>query len=150
LGENKWSLALSLELPLFNHNQGPIAEAEARRRQTAAEFNVAQAKAIAEIDGAMAAQTAAAAQLAQVRRLCDEMQKQAALVQARLAAGDADQVELQGARIDLAASDATLLDAMAGAALASGRLEDALQVPFQNLSAVVIAPRDAASLPPAP
>ncbi len=150
LGENKWSLALSLELPLFNHNQGPIAEAEARRRQAAAEFTVAQAKAIAEIDGAAATQAAAIEQLAHMRRLRDELQKQIALVQARLDAGDADRVELQSSRIDLAASDATFLDAVAGAALATGQLEDALQVPFHNLSAVVTVPRAAANVSPSP
>ena len=146
LGENKWSLAVALELPLFNRNQGPIAEAEARRRQAAAEFTAAQAKAIAEIDGAAAAQSAAAEQLVHLRRLRTELQKQAALVQARLDAGDADRVELQNVRIDLAGSDTTFLDAEAGAALAAGQLEDALQVPFHNLSAVVAAPRDAATL----
>ena len=146
LGENKWSLAVSLELPLFNRNQGPIAEAEARRRQAAAEFTAAQAKAIAEIDGAAAAQSAAAAQLVHLRRLRAELQKQIALVQARLDAGDADRVELQNVRIDLAGSDATFLDAEAGAALAAGQLEDALQVPFRNLSAVVAVPRDPSTL----
>jgi outer membrane protein TolC len=146
LGENKWSLAVAFELPLFNRNQGPIAEAEARRRQAAAEFTVAQAQAIAAIDGAAAAQAAAAAQLAHVRRLRGELRKQTALVQARLDAGDTDRVELQSSRLDLASSDATFLDAVTGAALASGQLEDALQVPFPNLSAVVAAPRDAANL----
>ena len=146
LGENKWSLAIALELPLFNRNQGPIAEAGARRRQAAAEFTAAQAKAIAEIDGAAAAQAAAAEQLVHLRRLRAELQKQTALVQGRLDAGDADRVELQNVRIDLAGSDATFLDAEAGAALAAGQLEDALQVPFRNLSAVVAAPRDAANL----
>jgi cobalt-zinc-cadmium efflux system outer membrane protein len=146
LGENKWSLAVALELPLFNRNQGPIGEAGARRRQAAAEFTVAQARAIAEIDGAAAAQSAAAAQLVHLRQLRAELQKQAALVQAHLDAGDADRVELQNVRIDLAGSDATFLDAEAGAALAAGQLEDALQVPFHNLSAVVVAPRDTAPL----
>jgi outer membrane protein TolC len=146
LGENKWSLAVALELPLFNRNQGPIGEAEARRRQAAAEFTAAQARAIAEIDGAAAAQSAAAAQLVHLRQLRAELQKQTALVQARLDAGDADRVELQNVRIDLAGSDATFLDAEAGAALAAGQLEDALQVPFRNLSAVVLAPRDISTL----
>jgi outer membrane protein TolC len=146
LGENKWSLAVALELPLFNRNQGPIGEAEARRRQAAAEFTAAQAKAIAEIDGAAAAQSAAAAQLVHLRQLRAELQKQTALVQARLDAGDADRVELQNVRIDLAGSDATFLDAEAGAALAAGQLEDALQVPFRNLSAVVAVPRDPSTL----
>ena len=146
LGENKWSLAVALELPLFNRNQGSIAEAEARRRQAAAEFTAAQAQAIAEIDGATATQSAAAGQLLHLRRLRAELQKQVALVQARLDAGNADRVELQNVRLDLAGNEATFLDAEAGAALAAGQLEDALQVPFHNLSAVVAVPRDASPL----
>lgn len=30
-GEGKWQLGLTLEIPVLNRNQGPIAEAEARR-----------------------------------------------------------------------------------------------------------------------
>ena len=35
--DNKWSLGISLDLPILNHNQGPVAEAhgEPRRRRRA-------------------------------------------------------------------------------------------------------------------
>lgn len=37
VGEHRWSLiGAALTLPIFNQNQGPIAEAEARRREAAA------------------------------------------------------------------------------------------------------------------
>ena len=42
-GENKWQLGLGAELPLFNRNQGPIAEAAARRAEAAARFEALQA-----------------------------------------------------------------------------------------------------------
>ncbi|HEY1790655.1 MAG TPA: TolC family protein, partial [Verrucomicrobiae bacterium] len=32
-GDNEWQLGLTLTLPLFNHNQGAVAEAEAKRSQ---------------------------------------------------------------------------------------------------------------------
>ena len=135
LGENKWSLALTLELPLFNRNEGPLAEAEARRREAAAEFVAVQAHVIAEIDGAAAAQTAAAGQLDHLRRLQEELGKQSAFMQARLTAGEADQLESQNAKIELNLGRLALLDAEAGAITAAGQLEDALQVPLGNLPA---------------
>ncbi len=149
LGENKWSLALALELPVFHQNQGPLAEAEARRREAAAQFIATQARAIAEIDGAAAAQVAAADQLVHLRRLQAELQKQAARVQARLAAGESDRIDSQNAKIELNVGELALLEAQVGVVTAAGQLEDTLQVPFQNLPAVVTLQRDvsAALLP---
>jgi outer membrane protein TolC len=143
LGENKWSLALSLELPLFNRNEGPIAEAEARRREAAARFTATQAHVIAGIDGAAAAHAAATGQLAHLLRVREELQKQTARLQTRLDAGDADRLELQNAKIELASGESALLESEAGAVLAAGQLEDALQVPGTNLAAIVGVPRDA-------
>src|SRR5712671_3593682 len=42
-GENIFELGPSAVLPVFNQNQGPIAEAEARRREVAAQFLAMQA-----------------------------------------------------------------------------------------------------------
>jgi outer membrane protein TolC len=140
LGENKWSLALTLELPLFNRNQGPLAEAEARRREAAAQFVATQARAIGEIDGAASAEAAAADQVAHLRRFVEEVRQQSARVEARVSAGDADRIELLNARIELGSAETALLDADVAAAGAAGRLEEALQVPFPHLTAVANAP----------
>ena len=135
-GQNKWSLALSLELPLFNRKEGPIAEAEARRRAAAAQFTALQARAIAEIDGAAEALSAAQGQITSLHRLQDELQQQQTRLEARLKAGGADQLEAQTARLELAAAGLALAEARAQAAVAAGRLEDALQVPFARLAAL--------------
>ena len=37
-GDSQWSLGLTVELPILDQNQGPIAEAEARRKLAAAKF----------------------------------------------------------------------------------------------------------------
>ncbi len=133
-GENKWSLSLSLELPFFNRHEGPIAEAEARRREAAAQFLGTQARAVAEIDDATAALSAAQAQMASLRRLQQEMAQQQARLEARMKAGGADQLEIQTARLQIAATALALAEARAQAAAAAGRLEDALQVPFTQLA----------------
>src|ERR1019366_8804211 len=53
-GDNKWSLGLTVELPILNQNQGAIADAEARRQLSAAKFTQLLAQVIGEIDRAVA------------------------------------------------------------------------------------------------
>ncbi len=54
-GASKFILVLSLPLPILNQNQGPIAEARARRQLAAALFDRAQVRVLHEIDAAKAA-----------------------------------------------------------------------------------------------
>jgi hypothetical protein len=51
-------------------------------------------------------------------------------------------LELQNAKIELVAGESALLESEEGAVLAAGQLQDALQVPWTNLAAIVGAPRD--------
>ena len=64
-GQNKWALGLSIDLPLLDQNQGPIAEAEAARDEAAARFVAIQA---AHRRGARAGAGASATAIANVRR----------------------------------------------------------------------------------
>lgn len=135
-GENKWNLALTVELPLFNRNQGPIAEAEARRREAAAQLIAVQARVIAEIDRAVALSRASVEQLAGMRKVREALRDQLKLVEARLNAGGADRLTVEMAKTDLRSSELALLDAEIRTAQAIGQLEGALQVPFQALSVI--------------
>ncbi len=144
LGENKWNLSLGIDLPIFNHNEGPIAEAEAARQQAAAQLLATQARIIAQIDSAAAANAAAVGLLQDLPRLAAELQQHLARVSAQIEAGAGDQLDYQTAQVDLDASQLALLDAQTQAAVAAGQLEDALQVPFANLPAVQNSPRPSA------
>jgi len=53
--DNKWGLGFSITLPVLNQNEGAIAEAEERRIEAGAKFNLLQAQVIGEIDNAVAA-----------------------------------------------------------------------------------------------
>lgn len=143
-GANKWTLAISLELPLFHRNEAGIAGAIARRAEAAAQFNLVQAQAIAALDLAVATQEAAQFQLAHARDLRAEVQQQTARVQQRLDLGAADQLELQTARLDVATAETAVLDAENAAAIAAGQIEDALQLPFPHLAALAVASRSSA------
>ena len=135
-GQNKWSVALTFEVPLFHRNEGPIAEATSRRAEAAAEFTAVQAQAIAAIDAATTAQATATAQLDHAHRQREVAEKQSTLAQARFAAGETDQTEIQYARLAFADASLALADAESSAAIAAGQLESALQVPFPNLAAL--------------
>lgn len=54
-GDNKFIISLSLPLPILNQNQGPVAEARARRHLAAAAFDQVQAHVLRQIDSAEAA-----------------------------------------------------------------------------------------------
>jgi outer membrane protein TolC len=140
-GENKWSLGLSVELPVLYRNHGGIVEAKARRDETAARFLALQAKVIAEIDRALLSRTAAIEQLTQVDELVRAERQQMDQLEASFQAGVADQFDLASARVEFATTELARLDALAKQQQALGLLEDALQRPFDGLSTVERNPR---------
>ena len=52
-GTNEWYLGIGFELPVFNQNQGPIAEAIAKRDEVHARFKALQANISAEVEQAL-------------------------------------------------------------------------------------------------
>jgi len=129
-GDNKWSFGFTLTLPVLNQNKGAIAEAEARRAESAASFNALQARVLAEIDRALAVYHAALAKQTDAASLFSNQEKQEEVLRARLAAGDVSRGDLLAAQIELAASRLARLDARIQAQQAYGQLEDALQSPL--------------------
>ncbi len=135
-GANKWSLALTFELPIFHRNEGPIGEAVARRGEAAAQFVAIQAQAIAAIDAAVLALAAASEQRQTVLQVRDESSVQAHRAEERVALGAMDKVEQAVVTLEVHAANVALADADSAVALATGQLEDALQIPFPNLLAL--------------
>lgn len=146
-GASKWSLAITAELPLFNRNDGPIAEAEARRKESAAHFAALQAQVMSGIDRAKFALAAAEARTKSIQRIVASLTHQQAIQQARLDAGDIDQLDFQITRRELSAARLTEIDARAVADQAAAELEAALQVPFGRLSNLIEASVTSVSFP---
>jgi outer membrane protein, heavy metal efflux system len=128
--DNKWSLGVSLDLPILNHNQGPVAEAEANRATAAAHFLTIQTTAIAEIESALAGYDAALQKTATVKSLLENLRKQLDSVRAQAQAGEAEPLALAGAETEFATSAQSQLDAQVKAQEALGQLEDAVQSPL--------------------
>jgi len=140
-GENKWQLGVTMELPVLNRNQGPIAEAEAKRSESAARFTALQAKAISEIDRATATRDAVLEQLKETERIVDANRQQLSTLETSLKAGAVDRVEVETAALELRSSELVLLDLKIKAQQALGSLEDALQRPFDSLKNIEVDPR---------
>jgi outer membrane protein, heavy metal efflux system len=130
-GDNKWSLGLSVTLPVLNHNQGAIAEAQARRTEAAAKFNALQAGVLAEIDLAVAGYRAALQKQADADVMLANLQSQEKSARARLDAGDISKSELAALQLQFSAGALAQQEALTQARQAKGQLEDALQSPAE-------------------
>ena len=129
-GDNKWSLGLSVTLPVLNQNQGAIAEAQARRTETAARFNALQATVLAEIDLAVGGYRAALRKQADAKAMLVNLQRQEESARGLLAAGEISKSELAGLQLQFSAAALARQDALTNASQATGQLEDALQSPL--------------------
>lgn len=129
-GDSKWSLGLMVDLPVLNQNQGPIAEAKARREESAARFNALQAKVLAEIDSAVEVFRISETNSVTLRTLTEAQTKRRDSIAAQLKAGAADQVDLLNAEFESAAAEIVQLEGEIKLQQAAAALEDAVQRPF--------------------
>ena len=131
-GLQKWgTLGFGVDLPLMNRNEGPIAQAEARRKQAAARFEALQAKVIADIDRSLVVYQVAARSRAGAEALLATQRKQQESVEQQLKAGAADRLDVLTSRLELATSELAVEDGQTKLHQALGALEDAVQRPLK-------------------
>ncbi len=125
-GDKKWQLpGLGMELPVFHRNQGPIAEAVAKRKAAAVRLASAQARVSGDIDVAKASLAGAQNQAHEAELLLDSERKAEDLSMRNLKAGGGDRLELLTAKVQSAAGRVSLLEAQVLAQQAAAALEDA-------------------------
>jgi outer membrane protein, heavy metal efflux system len=129
-GDSELTLGISVKLPILNQNQGPIAEAMARRREAAARFTASQGRVMGEIDRAAAAYSGAAQTLATADALEAGEERRQEEVERSFRAGAVDRPTLLEAQIERSATESARLDVLVQHREALGLLEDALQQPF--------------------
>jgi outer membrane protein TolC len=129
-GDGKWSLGLSITLPLLNRNQGPIAEAEARRVESAARFTALQARVIGESERALAGYRESLKKLEAADALLASQRSRRQSAEAMFHAGEADRLTLLGARLELETGALDRLVALVEVQRAVGLLEDAAERPL--------------------
>jgi cobalt-zinc-cadmium efflux system outer membrane protein len=129
-GVRKWQVGVSFSLPIFNRNEGPIAEAEARREEAAAKFDALQARAINEVDSAWVSYQASTQQLTMADVLLQAQQKHQRSIVAEFNIGESDRLALSGGQLELIIAEQARLDAQVKVMQSLGLLEDAIQRPL--------------------
>jgi outer membrane protein TolC len=132
VNENIFELLPVVTLPLMNQNQGPIAEAQARRAQLATEFVTLQDAIIGEANGALTRYRGALNALQRGSRSVVFSQERLGSVRRAADVGDIDALTLATAQLETVTAEQSKLSALAGAQAALGALEDAVQRPLED------------------
>jgi len=125
-----FTVGFSTSLPVFNQNQGPIAEAEGRRGEAAAAFLQTQAQVIEKSERALAVYKAAIKEATEAQSLYQLEETQVQRVQENIRAGADYRLSLDGAQIQASILARARLDALARTQRVLGDLEDAVQRPL--------------------
>jgi cobalt-zinc-cadmium efflux system outer membrane protein len=132
VNENIFELFPVVMLPLMNQNQGPIAEARARRAQTAEQFIALQDSIIGQTNGALTNYRGALAALRQASRVVDFSKERLARIRQAADLGDVDSLTLATAHLETVVAEQSKLTALLRAQSALGALEDAVERPFED------------------
>jgi outer membrane protein, heavy metal efflux system len=131
-GHHKITFGPGFDIPVFNLNRGPIAEAEARRVEAEARFNALQAQAIGEMETALARYKGTRTELNDADRTLVAIETtRTAAMQRAVTAGEEDRLSLSGVRIEGAVAARARLEAERRLQGALGALEDAVQQPLE-------------------
>jgi len=139
-----FTFGLSSTIPLFNRNQGPIAEAEARRKEAAAAFLQTQAQVVAKSERSLAVYESALRELTEAQSLYRLQETQLPIVQQAILAGTDNRLNLDGVQIQISVLARAKLDALGRAQRALGDLEDAVQRPLDHEGIFQIRPESPA------
>jgi cobalt-zinc-cadmium efflux system outer membrane protein len=129
-GDNRWALGFSIELPVFNQNQGPIEEARARRKEAAGRFAALQARVIGQIDRAEATYVESLRNLRVADSLLSAGESLMSATMARFKEGEAGRLDLEQAKMELSAAELSRFEVFITAQADFARLEDAVQIPL--------------------
>ena len=119
-----------MEIPVLNRNQGPIAEADAKRSEAAARVLVLQARIVGEVDRAVAVWQGAQTRLTALEELRVAQRARLSSLQAQFEAGAAEALDLRLAEVELATDELLHWNARLKALRALGAVEDAAQFPL--------------------
>jgi outer membrane protein TolC len=129
-GEKKFTLSLSITLPVFDFNAGPIAEAEARRKEAVSRFVATQARAIAEMERALVRFRSARAEFDEREgALAAAVSRENSLRRA-FETGETDRLALLEARLASISNAASRLEALRRIHEAWSDLENAVHAPL--------------------
>ncbi len=129
-GDNKYLLSLSINLPIFNQNQGGIAKAYAARAVAGAQFLSVQQSVLDSIDQAVSNEQASATEVKAADGLFKSVSEQENRLEQQYNAGAIGKLSLIGEQQALVQAELGAVSATQHQDEAIGSLEDALYHPF--------------------
>jgi outer membrane protein TolC len=129
-GDSKWTLGIMVDLPIFNQNQGLIAEARAKREEAAARFLALQSGIIGELDRARQVFEVNAQMKMAMTKLRETSEQRIHSVEEQVKAGTIEKAELLNAQLERSIAALAELDGQARYQQSVGALEFAVQKPF--------------------
>jgi cobalt-zinc-cadmium efflux system outer membrane protein len=130
VNEHEVGVSVGAELPVLNRNQGPIAEAEAGRREAASQFTALQANILGAIDSALESYDSAARTMATAEASLTDARDRSDRISRALSDGAENRVTLVSAQLQVAVAELARSDAGARLYGVLGVLEDALRQPL--------------------
>jgi len=128
-GQNKYALALSFDVPILNHNEGPVAEAQASRREAGVRILETQERALTEIELALAHRRGAVEEGREMENLVREQRSRLVRAQAAYQLGAVGGLAVADAEIELSRATVARIDAQGRVQQALAELEAAIQGP---------------------
>ncbi len=131
-GIAKWPFEVDFALPMFNRNEGEIAEAKAAREVAGQKLVALQAQIYGEVEAALRGDRVAAQSLDAARRRLESLRPQLAHADAALKAGAGDSIERTNAEVLVLRAELETLQAATQRQAARNALEDALHAPLSG------------------
>ena len=131
-GIAKWPFEVDFALPVFNRNEGEIAEAKAAREVAGQKLLALQAGIYGEVDAALRADAVAAESLDTARRRGESLRPQLAHAEAALKLGAGDSIDRTNAEVLVLRAELEAVQAAAQRQAARNALEDALHAPLSG------------------
>ena len=131
-GVAKWPFDVDFSLPIFNRNEGEIAEAKANREVAGKKLLAVQAAIYGEIETALRAERVARENLQAAERRAEAAHTQREHAELALKLGASDRMERTGADALAMRAELEVLQARAGLQTARDALENALHAPLSG------------------
>jgi outer membrane protein TolC len=132
-GESKWGIGVSLDLPILDRNEGPIAEAEAARAASGARFAALQTAVVAQVELALARRDGARDRAVRLGEVASERATDLVRARDRVGLGAADRAEEVAASVEAIRAERAAFDAQTALRQALAELGGVIQEPSPEL-----------------
>lgn len=132
-GAFKWSATIAADLPIFNRNEGPIAEAQSRRATEGARVFALQSQILGDLETALAMERGARARLDDAEHVLASRRAEAVVARRQFNAGEIDRLALRSIEVEEATAESERWSALFAVRRARVAVEAAVEQPMGAL-----------------